>query len=188
MVTLFYWGLDQWGHAAIQAGDQYLSFHPADRRKSTEELVLDVPSIYHENFQDPGGYRTFSSIHLNERSVADKIRELRRSQPGYSLLRNNCSHMAKRALVAGLDDVDRQVLNRIIDDFRSIGGSHVDHCGAIDEVADILIEKSAAWGALGARVRGPGRAVALLAAGLLGGKRVGVLSPADVLRFMQRYQ
>ncbi|WP_421739146.1 hypothetical protein [Caulobacter sp.] len=190
MVKLFYWGSNEWGHAAIKAGNEYLSFHPLSRDKSFDELVIGVPSRFAKIDEDEiGRAQTVTSHSLDDDLVEEKIASMlyNEPQPVYSLTLNNCSHMVKKALLAGLSDEDTDFVHRIFGEFRQFSGRHIDHCGTIDEIADTFIDRAAQWAGFASRMRGPSRTAAYLAAGLLAGKRAAILSPADVVRFMQSH-
>jgi hypothetical protein len=191
MVILHYWGLDIFGHAAVQAGNEYLSFHPEHRDKIPMRELVGVTGRFEDCSIELGDPRkrphSVTSRTLDEGKIAKRIAELKAQDPKYCFLTNNCSHIAMRALAAGMSDDDRRLANTLIGGLDGMTGKSVAHVGTIDQIVDFVIEAAPKmWPAL-ARARAPTQAVATVVAGLSGLKRAAITSPADVVRFVQAH-
>lgn len=192
MVSLLYWGNNEYGHAAVFANGHYLSFHPARRDKVPWEELVGVPSKFNEHYNDDiedcgGTPHQIDASHLDDDKVARRIWELRQQAPQYSFFTNNCSHMALKALIAGMSDEDHDIAHDLIDGLRRVGGHGVEHVGGIDQLVDYIVDNGHHLVPAFSRTRGPVFAIASAVAGIAAIKRVGITSPADVVRFVQNH-
>jgi hypothetical protein len=190
MVRLFFWGQDAFGHAAVLAGDQYLSFHPKERSKLPLNELLGVEGRfgkYGDEIESAEQMpQSVFSNSLDVKKVEQSIFDIRsRTPPHYNFLTNNCSHMALRVLHAGLSDHDKNVANALIDGAHQAFGKPVSGVGTIDKMVDFIIVNGPMLAPQLRLARPVAKGLATFVAAVVGGKRMLIASPADVVRFVR---
>jgi hypothetical protein len=96
------------GHTALTIGREYVSFWPdGGADKKDIKIKRSQPGLFvqslHEDIRNEGNRHpiTVELSRLDMEAVLEYVADLRGVVPRYQIVRNNCSHVVARALMAG---------------------------------------------------------------------------------------